>query len=169
VLKPPSAPTAPLDALWNWDEARTRCLREARRFLDSQAEAEDAVQEAMLRAWRRRSTCRDADRPLPWLLQITRNEALRLRSRSQGRGEVGLEESGVEEQTEDPSDAAAERVAVRTALEELATEDRTLLEMRYAQDLTQPRLAELLDIPEGTVKVRLHRLRERLRVTLEVT
>src|SRR5687767_425866 len=69
-------------ALWDWPTARERCLREARRYTRSQAEAEDIVQEAMLRAWKTRMTLRNTAYPLPWLLQITRNEALRALSRS---------------------------------------------------------------------------------------
>jgi RNA polymerase sigma-70 factor (ECF subfamily) len=49
----------------------------------------------------------------------------------------------------------------------LSADDRRLLELRYRDDLTQPLVAQQLGIPEGTVKVRLHRLRTRLRVALE--
>ena len=60
-----------------------------------------------------------------------------------------------------------ERVDIDRVLEDLSTDDRRLLELRYTDDLTQPAVAVALGIPEGTVKVRLHRLRSRLRVALE--
>ncbi len=41
--------------------------------------------------------------------------------------------------------------------------ERELLEMRYQEDLTQAAIADKLGIPEGTVKVRLHRARNKLR------
>src|SRR5256714_2456768 len=63
---------------WQWALARQRCLREARRILRNRDDAEEAVQEAMARAWRKRAACRTPSAPLPWLLQITRNEAMRL-------------------------------------------------------------------------------------------
>ncbi len=75
---------------WDWQQARTRCLREARRFL-AHAEAEDAVQEAFIRAWRHRARLRAGHPPLPWLLQITRREALRIRERSGRRQECDLQ------------------------------------------------------------------------------
>src|SRR2546428_13072238 len=68
-------------ALWRWDLARQRCLREARRILGNRDDAEEAVQEAFIRAWRKRSACRTPATPLPWLLQITRNASMPLAPR----------------------------------------------------------------------------------------
>jgi len=135
-------------------------------MLHSRAAAEDAVQEAFLLAWRNRHVCRSPDAPLPWLLQITRNEALRA-LRSSSRRTVPADT--VEEPAGEDRDLAhaPERLDVREALACLSREDRRLLELRYVSDMTQPSVAARLGIPEGTVKVRLHRLRSRLRVTLE--
>jgi RNA polymerase sigma-70 factor (ECF subfamily) len=135
-------------------------------MLHSRAEAEDAVQEAFLRAWRKSHLCRTPDAPLPWLLQITRNEALRLLRQN---GRCGpIDEAAGEPAADDPAVAgAADRVDIRRALAELSHDDRRLLELRYTDDMTQPGVAAELGIPEGTVKVRLHRLRSRLRVALE--
>ena len=146
--------------------ARARCLREARRILRCPALAEDAVQEAFLRAWRNFDSCRAPDSPLPWLLQITRNEALRIVRQN---GKHGVEdEIVVELAIEDPDLAdTAERIDLARVLDGLPDDDRRLLELRYMDDLTQPGVAAALGIPEGTVKVRLHRLRSRLRVALE--
>jgi RNA polymerase sigma-70 factor (ECF subfamily) len=64
------------------------------------------------------------------------------------------------------ADRLDQRVSVRSALAELSAQDRALLHLRYEADLTQPSIARMMDIPEGTVKVRLHRLRARLMPTL---
>src|SRR3989442_8122874 len=61
---------------WDWASARQRCMREAQRML-SREDAEEAVQEALTRAWRRRGSCRNPEEPMAWLLQITRREAIR--------------------------------------------------------------------------------------------
>jgi RNA polymerase sigma-70 factor (ECF subfamily) len=60
--------------------------------------------------------------------------------------------------------AAVELADLHAALGELSDRDRRLLEMRYQEDLTQATIAQRLGIPEGTVKVRLHRARAKLRL-----
>jgi RNA polymerase sigma-70 factor (ECF subfamily) len=148
---------------WDWARHRSRCLAEARRLLGPTAEADDAVQEAFLRAWRHRARCRTPEAPLPWLLAITRHEALRIRSRP-GATPVAEEDSAGDP---DPLvESAPMRVDLLRALTELPEGDRRLLQMRYGEDLTQASVATRLGIPEGTVKVRLHRLRARLRHAL---
>ena len=60
--------------------------------------------------------------------------------------------------------AAVELADLHAALDALSDRDRQLLEMRYEEDLTQATIATRLGIPEGTVKVRLHRARAKLRL-----
>src|SRR5216117_2113559 len=79
---------------WDWPNARARCLRLAQRLLRHPDDAEEAVQEAMIRAWRAREECRVPAARTAWLLQITRREAFRLaapqpRSRSRAVGVSG--------------------------------------------------------------------------------
>ncbi len=59
--------------------------------------------------------------------------------------------------------ATVERADLHAALQRLSDRDRQLLELRYTEDLTQSAIAQRLGIPEGTVKVRLHRARNKLR------
>jgi RNA polymerase sigma-70 factor, ECF subfamily len=153
---------------WDWAGLRSRCLREARRVLP-RAEAEEAVQEALIRAWTRRHACRTPEAPLPWLLEITRNEARRLlerRARRLHRTRVAQAPPEVED---DDLAGATVRVTVEQALARLDDADRNVLRLRYADDLTQAEVARRLGVPEGTVKVRLHRARGRLRTLLEET
>jgi RNA polymerase sigma-70 factor (ECF subfamily) len=56
---------------------------------------------------------------------------------------------------------------LRRALSAITPDERELLTLRYGCDLTQPDIARALDIPEGTVKVRLHRARRRVRSVME--
>lgn len=60
--------------------------------------------------------------------------------------------------------AAVELADLHAALDLLGERDRRLLEMKYEEDLTQGMIASRLGIPEGTVKVRLHRARKKLRL-----
>jgi RNA polymerase sigma-70 factor, ECF subfamily len=151
---------------WDWVGIRRRCLREAMRVLKDRSEAEDVVQEALMRAWRKRATCRRQDDPVPWLLQITRNEALRRKGGA--RHPVDPLDTIPELATDDESiDVLPERISVQRALADLTVHERALLELRYGADMTQPAVASALDMPEGTAKVQLHRLRVRLREVLD--
>jgi len=64
--------------------------------------------------------------------------------------------------------ALVEGSAIWGAFESLSEQDRELLKLRYESDLTQSAIAEHLGIPEGTVKVRLYRAREKLRKRPEI-
>jgi RNA polymerase sigma-70 factor (ECF subfamily) len=166
-LAPTSVPPNRNPDLWEWAPARQRCLREARRILGNRDDAEEAVQEAFVRAWRKRAACRTPGAPLPWLVQITRNEAMRLaarRSRRQASEIPEAEPDAVPVAIGDtPLDQALTSVATEQALSTLCEEERRLLRLRYQEDLTQGQVAAALGVPEGTVKVRLHRVRARLR------
>ena len=157
-----------LDPLWDWPGARERCLREAQRYTRCPTDAEDVVQEALLRAWKTRKSLRHTGHPMPWLLQITRNEALRGLSRSgRDRERAVLVESpespaGPDEWTEN----AAIRLDVEAAMRQLGQDERALINLRYTEELTHSTIADLMNIPVGTCKVRLHRLRKRLGVLL---
>lgn len=153
--------------LWEWAAARQRCLREARRILGNRDDAEEAVQEAFVRAWRKRAACRTPAAPLPWLIQITRNEAMRLAVRRSRRQASEIPDAEPEEvpapSAETQLDRTLTSVATEQALSTLCEEERNLLRLRYEEDLTQGQVAAALGVPEGTVKVRLHRVRARLR------
>ena len=153
---------------WDWPRARERCLREAQRYTRCPNDAEDVVQEALLRAWKTRMTLRNTGHPLPWLLQITRNEALRSLARAGRDGErcssVAEPDSGAT--CEEWTDTTAIRLDVQAAMRHLGEDDRKMVNLRYAEELTHSNIAYLLNIPVGTCKVRLHRLRKRLGVLL---
>jgi RNA polymerase sigma-70 factor (ECF subfamily) len=153
---------------WDWQAVYDRCRREARRFVRDAGAAEEITQEALLRAWRARGGCASPDRPLPWLLAITRNEALRFMARPHVTHELGaveVEETAIARGPRPESIVA--RLDLNLALRRLSEPDQLLLRLRYEADLTQPQIAARLGIPEGTVKIRLHRLRARLRAELE--
>ncbi|HST70788.1 MAG TPA: sigma-70 family RNA polymerase sigma factor [Solirubrobacterales bacterium] len=147
---------------WEWGEAQRVCLRMAYRYASNPSEAEDIAQDALLRAWRRRSTLRDSERRNQWLATIVRNEAFRQHARVRPDPTATIEFS---EGAEDERVLAAVELAdIHAALRLLSERDRRLLEMKYEEDLTQAMIASRLGIPEGTVKVRLHRARNRLRL-----
>ena len=136
-------------------------MRIAHRYTNNPSEAEDIAQEALLRAWRRRSTLRDDERRKEWLATIVRNEAFRQheRTRPDPVGEIETQEGAEDERIA----STVELADLHAALEHLDEDDRQLLRLRYNEDLTQQAIASRLGLPDGTVKVRLHRLRLKLR------
>jgi RNA polymerase sigma-70 factor (ECF subfamily) len=149
---------------WDWGRLRTRSRAEALRVLGDPHTADEAAQEAMTRAWRQRGKCRTPGTPEPWVAQIARNEAFRLRAgevkQSDMASRAALEYGGASLFAEEE---LIRKVSVQQMLSGLTLEERRLIDLRYGEDLAQPAIAELLGVPEGTVKVRLHRLRQRLR------
>jgi RNA polymerase sigma-70 factor, ECF subfamily len=145
------------------------CLREARRLLACEQDAEEAAQDALLRAWCGRSRQHRQGAEVHWVRQIARNEARRQLARRALRKDLYTEASAeLLETVSSGQDASqlAEIIDLREAISELAPTDALLLRLRYERDLTQPRLARLAGMPEGTVKIRLHRIRGRLRERL---
>lgn len=154
---------------WDWESLRAACRREVARVLRDSDEAEDAVQEALVRAWRQRAACRSWRRPEPWLRQIARNEALRIAARRRSQLSLDASPELLADPGRDTIDELTWQITVRGELGRLTTEDRLIAHLRYTEDLAQPRIADLLGMPEGTVKVRLHRIRHRLRPGLADT
>ena len=134
------------------------------------ADAEDAAQEALVKAWRGLGRFR-AGAPLrPWLLRIVANEA-RNRSRASGRRarlalRVAADFSGeAAPSPEEASLAGSERELLLDALEQLPDDARLVLECRYLLDLSERETAAALGLRRGTVKSRTARALERLRET----
>jgi RNA polymerase sigma-70 factor (ECF subfamily) len=152
-------------ASWDWGELRRFCFAQALRVVGSPDVADEAAQEAILRAWRHRDSCRRQDQPLAWLRRIARNEAMRAVGRRPN--EVLVAEPFYAEPHQETEDPLVERLVVTEALATLSQADRELAHLRYYEDLTCATLAERCGLSEATVKVRLHRLRQRLRQTME--
>jgi RNA polymerase sigma-70 factor, ECF subfamily len=165
-------PTLDYDHGWDWKALSASCLRETRRLLASEHDAQEVAQDALLRAWRGRATQRMPGSETWWVTRIARNEALRhLASRARRRDlytEASTELLDGVPAGQDPSERA-DILDLRDALAELDPGDALLVRLRYGHDLTQPRVASLAGMPEGTVKIRLHRIRGRLRERLTET
>ena len=141
----------------------------ARWVLKNEADAQDVVQEAYLRALRFRATFRGGD-PRAWLLTIVRNTAYTWLSRNRSAGApVPFEEEHHPDEAM-PVDAElirrADARALRTAMEELPTEFREIVVLRDLEGLSYKEIAEVADLPIGTVMSRLARARSRLKQAL---
>jgi len=136
--------------------------------LRNREDAEEAAQEALLRAWRHRASRRSAQW-VPWVRAIARNEALRIAARRArfAKRELSEGDEPPHPGTAPDLDEVVDSLAVAALLRPLNQDERDLLRLRYEEDLTNPEIARRLGMPEGTVKVRLHRLRGRLKAGIE--
>ena len=156
-------------------------FRMARGILKSDAEAEDALQEAYLRAWRSIDGFRREARLSTWLVRIVVNEALgRLRRRNSGAqvipldAAVDLNEAQKEDWMHADADQQPERQAMRGEMRRLMEAEidalpeafRTVFVLRAVEDLSIEEVAAALDIPEATVRSRFFRARGLLREAL---
>jgi RNA polymerase sigma factor (sigma-70 family) len=139
----------------------------------SAAEAEDAAQDAFVKAYRALGRFRPGAPFRPWLLRIVANEA-RNRRRSASRRESLALRTAAEQASGDaaPSPEAAVLVAERRqallqALNGLREEERDVIACRYLLDLSEEETAETLGLRRGTVKSRASRALAHLREHME--
>lgn len=136
-----------------------------------ETDADDAVQEAFIKAFDALPRFRDGSPIRPWLLRIVANEA-RNRRRSAGRRQgLALRAADAAPQRTAPGPeqivmAAEERSELLAALATLRDDDREVLGARFLLDLSEAETAETLGIPRGTVKSRTSRALGRLRDAL---
>jgi RNA polymerase sigma-70 factor (ECF subfamily) len=138
------------------------------------ADAEEAAQDGFVKAYRALDRFRPGALFRPWLLEIVSNEA-RNRRRSAGRRAAlelkvaeGVRHGGTAPSPEAAAEAAEERESLLRAVQRLSEDDRNVVACRYFLDLSTQETAAVLRCPEGTVKSRLSRALDRLRLGLEV-
>lgn len=139
-------------------------------FTGSAAAAEEAAQEAFVKAWRALPRFKAGAPFRPWLLTIVGNEAKNLR-RSAARRLLREQRVAVPDLVEhtpaDDAVTADERRRVWSAVESLREPERRVVVCRYFLDLSEAETAAVLGIPRGTVKSRLHRAHGQLESILE--
>jgi RNA polymerase sigma-70 factor, ECF subfamily len=125
--------------------------------------AEDAVQAAWAIAWRRLASLRDPTRLRPWLMSVAANEARQLGrvNRSRRVRELAV---GSGHQSADTDHAPL--IDLANAVAALDHEDRTLIALRYIAGLDSAEIGRELGLSASGVRVRLHRLMNRLRQEL---
>lgn len=136
------------------------------------AEAEDAAQEAFVKAYHALPRFRAGAPFRPWLLQIVANEARNRRKAATRRTNLALRAADdrpsgdVAPSPEAAALAGEERAALLGALNALREDDRQVIAYRYFLDLSEAEMADALGCARGTVKSRLSRALGRLRALL---
>ena len=146
-----------------------------------QAIAEEIAQETFIRAWQAKETFDSEKASIStWLFTIARRLALNELDRASRRFEISGQSSiasdnyptayeHVDDQQLNPQESLQRSELKQTlwrALKTLEPHDRSLLALAYLKDLEFAAIAEIEGIPVGTVKSRLHRIRQQLKSTL---
>ena len=136
----------------------------ATRILGNRGDAEDAVNEAVLRAWNSFDRLRERDSFRPWLTRIVVNVC---RNDLRHRRVLRVEPLGEDDRTAaDPFEGGLLRDGVARALECLGPEQRVVVVLRYWNDLAIDEIARVLGVPGGTVKWRLFAANRRMKKEL---
>ena len=142
----------------------------ALRFLGDGAEAEDVLQETLLRAWRGIDRFEGRATVFTWLYRIAVNESNRALERRQRRGSNVLVHEQAVELAAPPGDGPASRAerqelreALQRAISQLSAPCRTALVLRDIEGLSTREAAEIAGVGEAAFKSRLHQARMRVR------
>lgn len=159
-----------------WETHHAAAMAAALRLCHQRALAEEITQGAFLLAWRGLPRFQKGSPFRPWLMRILYRHALDTMEKQHAyQRSLSLDHliepdmpSVLDGRTEqvDLQEQIAQREEVRQALAQLSTEHRHVIALRYGADLTEVDIAQVLGWPVGTVKSRLNRARERLRVLL---
>jgi RNA polymerase sigma-70 factor (ECF subfamily) len=143
----------------------------ARLILRDADRAEDALQEALLLAWRDLRALRDPDAWDAWLRRLTVRACYKVagRERRRSRFEQHMTLDPAALRTPDASVDVAERDWVLAELDRLDLDRRTVLVLHYYLDLSLPEVAEILNIPYGTAASRLNRGLEAMRTSMRAS
>ena len=137
-------------------------FRIANAILRDPAAAEDAVQDAALRAWAKRLELRDPDKVDAWFARIVVNVCRGELSRPRPTRLETMPERPVE-----PNDRWTLREETGRAIARLTPDEQVVLALRFGRDMTVPQIAASTGLREGTVKSRLHSAQQHLRAAFE--
>ena len=153
---------------------RRAMLTVAQQIVRNPTDAEDVVQDALLRAFEALPQLSDLNRFGAWLHSITRNRALRYyRNRGRYQPQEDMEpllNRASDTSATDPAKVVEEestQQSVRDAIKELQQDYQVVIELYYWAEMPQKRMAEFLSLPLTTVKWRLRKAKEDLKTILE--
>jgi RNA polymerase sigma factor (sigma-70 family) len=146
---------------------QNKALDLARSLIGDKHLAEDAVQSAFLNAFCRLSQLRQAEAFPGWFRQIVRTEALKvIHKNNKSRQEIA-EQDGNQLSPIEKIEQEELRQIVRKSLSELSQDNRQTAELFYLDEQSCAEIANILNIPTGTVKRRLYDVRQKLQDELQ--
>jgi RNA polymerase sigma-70 factor (ECF subfamily) len=134
-------------------------------ILRDRDQAADAFQETLVKAWRQLPTLRDDDRFDAWIRKLLVNACADV-GRSQRRWTAEIRVLQVEPFMNDESVRYADRDLIERAFRRLTPDQRVVAVLHYYEDLSHGEIADIVGIPTGTAKSRLHYATEALRAAI---
>ena len=142
------------------------------RILRNEDEANDACQEAAMKALKNEKSY-DQSRPFyPWFYRILKNhclDRLRDRKRIDHNDEIVAQRASSDSGSPENQAMALQNASdINAAIQALPEDLKEIIELRHFQDLSYEEMAQILDCPTGTVMSRLYRARKQLKAELEI-
>jgi len=135
-------------------------------ILGNEADARDAAQETFVTAWRQLEKLRDSERFDAWLQRIAVNAARMTHRARRRRGVREIASSQIEPSAADTATGSDDGGRLEHALASLDVDQRSILALHHLDGWSLADLAEVLQIPVGTVKSRLYTARQALQAAL---
>jgi RNA polymerase sigma-70 factor (ECF subfamily) len=129
--------------------------------------AADATQEALVSAWRDLSAVRDPDRFEAWLHRVLVRSCYREAERERRRRMVEVRALADHDRGPDAIPALIDRDQLDRAFRRLDVEERTVIVLHHVEGFLLTEIADILGIPVGTVKSRLHRGKRAMRAAID--
>jgi len=149
---------------------RDRYARYAARMLGSPDAAEDAVQDAFVRAFDQLAQCREPDKFAGWFFLILRNRCFAERRRSHRDARpLGMQDEAIAgpDRSDRHVERAEDRRALERALERLTPEQRDVFVLKHVEEMSYEEIAALTGASVPSLKMRMHRAYDRLRALLK--
>jgi RNA polymerase sigma-70 factor (ECF subfamily) len=138
-----------------------RLKRKCCHILKNEFDAEDALQEAQLKAWERRFGCRES---FPaWFYKITKNAALDMYRQAYRRRQAPLELADIPDFSVPFDDRMIWGHDLREVIASLSPEERMLLELHYFDGYQLNQIAEIMEVEYAAIRQRSSRLEEKIR------
>jgi RNA polymerase sigma-70 factor, ECF subfamily len=139
----------------------------ARLILRDDDLAEDATQEALVNAWRYLPSLRDTDRFEAWLYRLLVNACRTQHRRDRRHRVIEIEVVDAAADAGDPGRALADRDQLERGFQRLDPDQRAVVILHYYRGYSVPEVAEIVGIPLGTAKSKIHRATSTMRAALE--
>ena len=147
-----------------YDRYADKVYRKCLSFVKDDAKAEDFTHDIFLKLVLNLSSYKETAKFSTWLYSITYNYCIDQTRISKKYSEVGLDENfDVPDHDDDSEMAELEAQRLNKAMKQIMPEEKSILMMKYQDDLSIKEIADSLDISESAVKMRLLRAKEKLR------